>query len=205
MAKKKAKKKKSGTRRRSRRMSGDQSFAPTVISGRRKHAKKGKRRKKKIGALTGSETGDLILGGLMGVVGGVIVDRINPLDARIGDGAKILLGGGLAISSKDPLWKGVGLGIAANGLTTGSHNFGFTHGLDNMLQGMGIDTPGAKDSMLIEMNGMTDEEIQQEQMKGVDVNSTKFVRGTNMPQPKVITGESQNPMNGNGMPSVIGW
>ena len=187
---KKAKRRKTSSRRKKRRVSGNQSFAPTVISGTRgKHGKSKKRRRKKVSGLTGSDTGDLLLGGIIGVGIGVLVDRFNPMDARIGDGVKILGGAALALNSKDKMYQGVGLGLAANGVSTGVHNFGLVHGLDDMLHGLGISTPNGKDTMLIEMNG-------------VDVNSTKF-NGTSEDQPKIVSGDQQSPMNGNGMPSIV--
>jgi hypothetical protein len=196
MAKRKHARRKTAKRRR-RSISGNQAFAPAVVSGIRKRKKHSRKRHKrgKMGAITGNPIADMLLGVAAGVIGGHLVEHFVPLNPKIQDGAKMAAGLGAVALSNDKFVQGLGAGLFANGLTTGSHNFGFIHGMREFMSGIGLPAHDeGKDVMTIEMNG-------------VDMNSTKFISGTELDQPTIISGDAQSPMNGSGtemhMPSVV--
>lgn len=187
------KRKVSRRRRTRRRVSGNPSFAPAVVSGARrsKHVKR-RRKRSKVGEITGSEGGDMLLGAVLGVGAAAAIDKFSPLSAKMNDGLKVVVGGTLVVvgGKKSPLAKGAGIGLAAAGVSSGLHTFGILKGVDDFMHGIGA---GSKDELVIEMNG-------------VDINSTKLIAGTNMELPSVVSGEES--VSGNGdmsgqMPSVV--
>ena len=200
---------KSGVKRKRRRISGNPSLAPSVISGTRRKKRRNTvyksvrshaRRVKGMGKLTGSDAGDMLLGTLLGVGAGialdVVVKKVSALAGKekIVSVAKTIIGAAGALKMKKPLLKGMGLGLAAQGAYTGAQSFGVIQGMEEFMRGVGNN---ADDSMLIEMNGMDD----------VNINSTNIIGGTNMPMPSVIGNDDDDMSDDEGvsgeMPSVI--
>lgn len=198
---------KTSSRRKHRRVSGDPSLAPAVVSGTRRRRSKHKavvrkrrKRSRGMGAVTGSEGGDMLLGLALGV-GTAVITRIAgkkfmPGKEKIIAGANTLIGIGAAVKGKKPMLKGFGMGMAAIGAYQGSQEFGLISGMEEFIHGIGA---GEKDTMLIEMNG-------------VDLNSTNIIQGTDVPLPSIVSGDdiSGDEMSGDGdsyasgMPSVVG-
>ena len=212
-----ATKRKTKSRRRTRRrVSGDPSLAPSVISGtrrRKKHTKVGvvrkhRRRVKGMGKITGSDSGDMLLGAIAGVGVGIGLNILaKKFSDKIPGGSKtvaiVKIAGGavMAIKSKKKMLQGVGMGLAASGAMDAAKEFGIVSGMEEFIHGVGA---GQKDEMLIEMNG-------------VDINSTRLISGSDMNQPSVVSGDgdmngddmngTDDGMNGAGssiMPSVVG-
>lgn len=201
MAKKR--RRKTSSRRKTRRVSGDPSLAPSVVSGVRKRKKnkvygkvrKHKRRVKGIGKVTGSDTGDMLLGLVLGAGAGIgakiLSDKFASGKGKIIAPIKILLGAAVAMKVKNPIARGAGMGFAAVGIMNAAKEFGMIQGMEEFIHGVGA---GEKDTMLIEMNG-------------VEYNSTKFISGTNDPQPSIVSGDEMSgddgAVSGNTMPSVV--
>lgn len=197
-------KRKSATRRKRRRISGNPALAPTVISGTRRRSrkhtvygnvKKHRRRVKGVGSITGNKMMDTLLGVGIGVGVGMGLDYVSkkvPMlsgKEKILSGVKVIAGAGLGLKGKSPLMKGVGGGLAVQGAYSGAKSFGLISGMEEFIQGIGA---GNNDEMLIEMNG-------------VDLNSTRFIAGSNQEQPDVITGDgdSDSDSSFSGMPSIV--
>lgn len=192
---------KTAARKRRRRVNGNPSLAPTVISGvkrRKRHTvygnvRKHKRRVKGVGSITGNKMMDTLLGVGIGVGIGVGVDMAVKKVAflqgkeKLISGLKVAAGAGLGLKGKSPLMKAVGGGLAVQGAYSGAKSFGLISGMEDFITGVGA---GEKDTMLIEMNG-------------VDLNSTRFIAGSNMEQPDVITGQENGDYMSGSMPSVV--
>ncbi len=187
---------KAHSRRKHRRVSGDPSLAPSVVSGtrRRRRSKvkaKSHRRKRRsgMGAITGSDAGDMLLGLGLGLGAGIIADiagsKFLPGKEKIIDGAKLLLGAAGAIKMKKPLQRGLSMGLAGQGAMKLAHDIGLVSGMEQFIHGIG----DGKDTMLIEMNG-------------VDLNSTRIMNGSNQEQPPVVNGDGDGQTSGT-MPSVV--
>ena len=177
-----------------RKVSGNQSFAPAVVSGTRKHKRKrSRKRSHKMGAVTGSETGDMILGLIAGVATGVIIDKVTDkqfpdVDKRIISGVETLGGGALVVAGKGAFAKSFGAGLAGTGLRNAAHDFGIIQGMEQFIQGIGQEKD---DVLLIEMNG-------------VDLNSTKMVAGNQEMAPPVVSGSAQRVYGSeNNLPPVV--
>jgi hypothetical protein len=197
-----AKKKKRSHKRRRRVGSSNQ---PSVVSGtrRRKHktygtVRKHRRRVKGMGKITGSESGDLILGAIAGVAAGIMIDKITPasVSEKIRDAIKIAGGAGAAYmgsKKKSSIMTGLGLGLAANGISTGVKTFGILQGIEDFMHGIGA----GGDSMLIEMNGIDND-------NGTNINGpnqdTPVISG---PQDSYMNGDGNDGMGDSDMPNVI--
>ena len=186
-------------------MSGDPSLAPSVISGMGRRRKRShRRRSKKMSGMTGSYTGDIILGLAAGVVGNLLIDKFTPsaVSDKIKSGGKAGIGGLLIFKGKNnPLLLGFGFSLASSGVTELAHDFGVLSAIEDAVHGLGIGK--RNDSMLIEMNG-------------TDVNSTSFMQGDPALAPSVIQGDEMGDDMGDDMsgefmggtempmPSVVG-
>lgn len=167
--------KKRGTvKRHSRMVSGAN---PAIVSGTRKK----RRTHKKVGAITGNDFLDALLGAGLGVAIGVVYDKMVPINnAKAKAGLEAALG--LAASyfgakKKNMFLLGVGLGVAADGIKSTAKEFGVIKGMENFMSGIGADP---EDAMVIEMNG-----IDSQKMMG-----------------NITRGGADNVM-GNAMPSII--
>jgi len=206
MAKKKGRKSSRRTKR--RRVSGDTSLAPAVVSGTRRRSKKRaakksrKRKRAKVGAVTGSNLGDVAVGAVLGaaVSYGVQkgVEKFAPGKENAAAIAKTAVGAltlviGVAAKKKRPMVAGIGAGMMLQSGYKIAKSKGWINGMEEFISGVGA---GNKDEMIIEMNGVTR-------------NSTKFISGSSMVQPDIISGtedSSSNAVYGTNqgtMPSII--
>lgn len=175
-----AKKRKLRSRRTRRRVSGDPSLAPTVISGVGRKRKTKGRKRRRVSGIGKSDTGSLLIGAVAGALVGKLSNTLlSKVSDKIPGGQKtveiIKVAGGafMAIKSKNKMVQGAGIGLAAQGALGAAKEFGIISGMEEFIRGVGA---GAKDEMLIEMNG-------------VDINSTRFISGSSMEQPSVIQGD----------------
>ena len=181
------------SRRKSRRIAGNQSFAPSVISGTGKrkrrtyHPVKKHKRRSRIGAV--DNTVKTIGGVLLGVGIGMVADKFAPesVKGKMLSAAKTLIGAGVAYTGrKNALALGIGLGLAANGATDAAKDFGIIKGIDEFMKGIGA---GSDDTMKIEMNGVPE-------------NAGKIMGGKTNQMPSVISGQFMGNANQE-IPSIV--
>lgn len=147
--KRKTKRRNPSKKRRSARVAGDQSFAPSVISGMRR--KKGRKRAK-MGAVSNKLT-QTLLGVLGGAAAGLIIEKYVPLDSKIKGGLMVLGGAGAAyygMKKGSNAMAGAGAGLLGAGAVATAKNFGLISGMDDFMRGIGL---AKEDTMLIEMSG----------------------------------------------------
>lgn len=185
-------------KRRGRRMSGNQSFAPSVISGTKRKRRtyrpvRKHKRRSKIGAV--DQTMQMGGGVVLGVLTGLIANAIAPekMKGKILSAGKTLAGAGIAYAGrKTPLAFGFGLGLGIQGATDASKDFGVVKGINEFMSGIGA---GASDTMTIEMNGL----------EGTPENAGKLISGAGEPQqmPSVISGDFMGNTNKSYIPSIV--
>jgi len=166
-----------------RRVSGNQSFAPSVIGriGRRKKAKRSRKRSK-VGAL--GDATNTLLGIAGGVALGILIDKAGDkfapnLNPKIKSLVKVAGGVALVVmKGNKSMIKGVGMGLAANGVTTAARDFGIISGIDEFMNGIGA----GSDTMTIEMNGTPENAGR---LMGDNV-SGEYMSGSAMVMPSVI-------------------
>jgi len=185
--KRRVKRRAKSAKRSRRRVSGDQSFAPSIIGRIKRGGKKSRsRRRSKVGALDGAM--NTLLGVAAGVAVGILVDKLGDkfapnLSPKVKSLVKV--GGGVALvamKGNKAIVKGIGMGLAANGVTTAAKDFGILAGVDEFMSGIGA----GSDTMTIEMNG-------------TPPNAGVFMNGDE----DQVNGEYMSGSN-NTMPSVIG-
>lgn len=186
------------TTRRRKRMSGDQAFAPAVISGRKRRkskARPAKRRKKRSGIGAVDSTMKTLFGVLLGAGAGIAINKLAPdsWKGKMLSGGKAIAGAGAAfVGKKNPLVFGIGIGLALEGGFELANQTGLIAGMEDFMAGIGA---GETDSMTIEMNGLDEGEV-----SGTPQNAGRMMGESAMP--KVISGEY---MSGSNMyiPSVV--
>ncbi len=178
-------KKHAPAKRHKRRVSG---LNPSVVSGTKRRKT---HRRKKMGAVTGSNIGDAILGVVAGTAISIVYDKIAPIDnEKARHGLQLALGLGataFGVKKNNMLILGIGLSVAADGSTKLAKDFGVIQGITDMMAGIGL-TPNTEDAMIIEMNGIGEQSI----MGSLDmeipvISGAENIMGSDMPS--VVSGQ----------------
>lgn len=161
---------------------------PSVIAGKKKY------KKKKIATVSGTPSGDIVLGFIGGLGLSIAANKIIDGKDKLKAGAEVVVGGALAYfghKKKKPLMLGAGLGIAAVGTVGALKEAGIITGMDELMNGIGFDGEIGEDTLLIEMKGIGDS-LENSLVSG---NNPAVIEGGEAPsmnerksQPSVIMG-----------------